>query len=184
MQASQLWNGLDWYTALEMVPEEPFEFLNRLNIPSDQQLESLDFKSVLAVAYESMQRRAVAIEQVTLDQALYRDLNDMDFLSEFSNIEGEIVSILCEVHYAMKQLDVSPSTVITAEIMQEKYRDLDINSERLNRDTIILREYLSALDYLVKVFDYFRKQGTWSNQLLLKEASSRRPAVAATVISS
>ncbi|KAF2352957.1 hypothetical protein FHG87_016285 [Trinorchestia longiramus] len=158
--ASQLWHGQDWYFALTMVPEESYEFLNRLSIPTEEELQSMDFKAALAVAYESMQRRAVAIEQVTLDQALYRDLNDTDFLSEFRSMEGEIVSILCELHYAMKQLQVRSSEVITSEIMHEKYRDLDISSDRLERDTIILREYISGLDYLVRVFDHFRSQST------------------------
>ncbi|XP_018024833.1 uncharacterized protein LOC108680513 [Hyalella azteca] len=158
--ASQLWLGLSWEEALSSVRDEPYEFLNRLSHPSEDELQALEFKSALAIAYESMQRRAVAIEQVTLDQALYRDLNDTDFLSEFRSIEGEIVSILCELHYAMKQLQVAPAQEITAEIMDEKYRDLDVSSDRLERDTIILREYISGLDYLVRVFDHFRSQSS------------------------
>lgn len=162
-QASQMWDGMDWESALMMVTDEPFEFLNHLTIPNEEQLKTLKFNDVLRIAYESMQRRAVSIEQVTLDQALYRDLNDTDFLSEFRTIEGEIVSILCELHYAMIQQKVKPTETITAQIMDEKFRDVDSSSGRLTRDTKILREYLNGLDYLMVVFGYFQSQPTWAS---------------------
>lgn len=151
---------MSWDSVLTVLPTDRFDFLNHLEVPTEEQLKSLQFNDVLPIAYESMQRRAVAIEQVTLDQALYRDLNNTDHLSEFRGIEGEIVSILCELHYAMIQQGVTQTEVITAEIMEEKFRDLERSSERAARDTVILMEYISGLDYLMAVFDHFKNQGT------------------------
>lgn len=155
-----MWDGLDWESAITLVPDDKYKFLNRLSIPSEEELKTIKFNDILRIAYESMQRRAVSIEQVTLDQALYRDFNNTDFLSQFRIIEGEIVNILCELHYAMMQQGVTPSETITADIMEGKYRDIDSSSGRLTRDTIILREYLNGLDYLMVVFEYFKSQAT------------------------
>ena len=152
---------MDWDTAVENFRSQTFEFLNPLEVPTKETLATLNFDEVLAEAYESMQRRAVAIEHVTLDQALYRDYNGSDFLGQFQKIEMEIVNVLCELHFAMKHRNVEPSVEITAAIMKEKYRDIENSSGRKTRDTIIMREYLSCLDYLLAVFDYFRKMDSW-----------------------
>ncbi|XP_037790923.1 uncharacterized protein LOC119586287 isoform X3 [Penaeus monodon] len=115
---------------------------------------ALDFDEQLQEAYEMMQRLAVGIEQVTLDQALYQG----SFLQQFRIIENHIVSILCQLHYAMVHRNLSPSVSVTKEIMGEEYRDLEGESSRNMRDAVIVREYDAALMHLKEVFSEFDKE--------------------------
>ena len=98
-----------------------------------------------------MQRVAVGIEQVTLDQALYGSR----FLQEFRQIEHHIVGILCDLHYAMKHQKKELPVAVTKEIMAEIYRDVPDTSGRNIRDAIILREYDQALQHTRSVFRHF-----------------------------
>ena len=110
-----------------------------------------DFNSQLLYAYEKMQRLAVGIEQVTLDQAIYEN----ELLQEFRYIETQIVKILCQLHYAMVHQEVKPPVNVTKMIMGEKYRDVDGSRGRSTRDSIIVREYNSAIDNLKEIFMKF-----------------------------
>ncbi|KAK8400110.1 hypothetical protein O3P69_003066 [Scylla paramamosain] len=113
-----------------------------------------DFNSQLLHAYEKMQRLAVGIEQVTLDQALYEG----DLLQDFRTIETHIVKILCQLHYAMVHQELKPPMNVTKEIMDESYRDLDGTSARIMRDSAIVVEYNKAIDHLKDIFVTFETQ--------------------------
>ena len=113
-----------------------------------------DFNSQLLHAYEKMQRLAVGIEQVTLDQALYEG----DLLQDFRTIETHIVKILCQLHYAMMHQELKPPMNVTKEIMNENYRDLDGTSARTARDSVIVRAYDTAVDHLKDIFVKFENQ--------------------------
>lgn len=115
---------------------------------------ALVFDEQLQEAYEMMQRLAVGIEQVTLDQALYQG----SFLQQFRIIENHIVTILCQLHYAMVHRNLSPSVSVTKEIMGEEYRDLEGESSRNMRDAVIVREYDAGLMHLKEVFSEFHKE--------------------------
>lgn len=104
-------------------------------------------------AYEKMQRLAVGIEQVTLDQALYEG----KLLHKFKDIETHIVKILCQLHFAMVHRDLEPPTTVTKDIMGEVYRDQDDTSERKIRDSVIVREYNTTIQDLVKAFQRFEQ---------------------------
>ncbi|XP_066954383.1 uncharacterized protein [Macrobrachium rosenbergii] len=141
--------NMDWRSAIDTyAKDQHIDFLKPVTIPT-----TLDFDVQLQDAYEMMQRLAVGIEQVTLDQALYRGT----FLEEFRRIENQIVAILCQLHYAMVHQQLSPSVVVTKEIMAETYRDLESESARKMRDTIIVREYDNALIHLKNIFTEFEK---------------------------
>lgn len=139
--------GMDWANVLEnYTSSQSIDFLQPKWEP-----QASDFNSHLKYAYEVIQRLAVGIEQVTLDQALYRGT----FLQEFRSIENQIVKILCELHYAMVHQELTPSVLVTKEIMGEEYRDLEGESARTMRDTIIVRDYAKALNNLRDMFIAF-----------------------------
>lgn len=135
-----------WPALLETISGHNFEFLEA---PAASQPD--DFNSQLLHAYEKMQRVAVGIEQVTLDQALYQG----DLLQDFRTIETHIVKILCQLHYAMVHQELEPPVNVTKVIMSENYRDLEGTSQRSARDSIIVREYNSAIDQLKDIFIKF-----------------------------
>ncbi|XP_050724589.1 uncharacterized protein LOC127002550 [Eriocheir sinensis] len=126
-----------------------FDFLTNTTPAGDVD----DFNAQLLHAYEKMQRLAVGIEQVTLDQALYEG----ELLQDFHTIETHIVKILCQLHYAMVHQELQPPATVTKEIMGENYRDLDGTSERKMRDIIIVVEYNKAINNLVDTFLKFKE---------------------------
>lgn len=127
--------------------QDNFKFINNTSPPGDIN----SFTAQLLHAYEKMQRLAVGIEQVTLDQALYEG----ELLSDFQMIETHIVKILCQLHYAMVHLNVEPPATVTKEIMGEEYRDLDGTSDRKMRDSVIVVEYNKAINNMVEIFRNF-----------------------------
>lgn len=129
-------------------PDASFEFLDM------EPIADSSFNTVLLYAYEKMQRVAVGIEQVTLDQALYRG----SLLSEFRSIESHIVNILCNLHYAMVHQDLTPTASVTKEIMRAEYRDLDGTSARAHRDSIIMKKYNEAIEDLSGKFKQFTEK--------------------------
>ncbi|XP_076054902.1 uncharacterized protein LOC143033403 [Oratosquilla oratoria] len=114
-------------------------------------LEGTTFETELVKVYEYLQRYAVGIEQVTLDQALYK----ADFLKEFRDLEHYLVTLLCEVKNAMAHLGLTPSDTITKDIMSQTARDSDSETKRNNRDFVILKEYIRGLRYMEDVFNHF-----------------------------
>lgn len=98
-----------------------------------------------------MQRRAVGIEQVTLDQALYK----ANFLSQFRAVENRIVHVLCELRHAMIRFDVKPNQDITKDVMDKTLRDMDGERARNLRDAVILKEYVRSLEVLHALFYHY-----------------------------
>lgn len=139
-----VWEALEAET-----PQFKYDFLNAI-APENPE----DFNSQLLHAYEKMQRLAVGIEQVTLDQALYEG----DLLQDFRKIETHIVKILCQLHYAMVHQELKPPMNVTKEIMDESYRDLDGTSARTMRDSVIVLAYNAAVDHLKDIFVKFENQ--------------------------
>ncbi|KAK3854457.1 hypothetical protein Pcinc_039070 [Petrolisthes cinctipes] len=139
---STTWNDL---MSRILDPNATFDFLDM------EPISDSNFNTVLLYAYEKMQRVAVGIEQVTLDQALYRG----SLLSEFRSIESHIVNILCNLHYAMVHQDLIPTASVTKEIMGAEYRDLDGTLARAHRDSIIMKKYNEAIDDLKVKFKQF-----------------------------
>lgn len=135
------------YLVNNLTANYKFQFLETAAAEDDN-----DFNSQLLHAYEKMQRLAVGIEQVTLDQALYQG----EMLQDFRTIETHIVKILCQLHYAMVHQELEPPATVTKEIMEENYRDLDGTSERNIRDYVIVREYNAAIHHLVEIFVKFQ----------------------------
>ncbi|KAG7167699.1 hypothetical protein Hamer_G020584 [Homarus americanus] len=114
-----------------------------------------DFNSQLQNSYEKMQRLAVGIEQVTLDQALYQG----SFLEHFREIETHIVKILCLLHFAMVHRNLTPSVTINKEDMPQEYRDVEGQSAaREFRDFMILDNYFKSLQNLIQVFTEFENK--------------------------
>lgn len=138
-----------WESLVADTPDYNFGFLETAAVKDEN-----DFNSQLKHAYEKMQRLAVGIEQVTLDQALYEG----KLLHRFKDIETHIVKILCQLHFAMVHRDLKPPTTVTKEIMGEVYRDEDDTSMRKIRDSIIVREYNTTIQNLVTAFQRFEKK--------------------------
>ncbi|KAL7647311.1 UNVERIFIED_CONTAM: hypothetical protein RMT77_000906 [Armadillidium vulgare] len=149
--ARETFQSDSWEGALPEFQDYSFPFLNNTNSIDLNAPEELSFEDALQEAYELMQRRAVGIEQVTLDQALYQ----ANFLTEFRHVEDRIVHVLCELRHAMIQSGVTPKQEVTKDVMKEEARDIDGERWRNIRDAVILREYITGLQMLHSLFSYY-----------------------------
>ncbi|GAB6023241.1 hypothetical protein CHUAL_008059 [Chamberlinius hualienensis] len=113
----------------------------------------LDYPELLSKCYEHMQRYAVAIEQMVLDQILY----DGNYVDKFREMEHAARTVLCPLQHAILAMKIQIKDV-TKEIMSETYRSIDSDSVRNIRDYIILREFIAGLTYIHKEFEHSRKE--------------------------
>ena len=116
-------------------------------------LESTDLNKSVAHAYEIMQRYAIGIEQVTLDQALYESHS----LEEFRKIEKDIVMNLCEFNFVMLKKKIEPVENVPKSIMGEQTRNMGSNTGREYRDTYILKAYIDGVNDMYKLFQNLLK---------------------------
>ena len=149
----------NWEAAQKVILPVTFEFLHPPSVNQvPEELKKLDFAAELQTSYELIQRLAVVIEAVTLDQAVYNDVNPSDLLKNYRKIEWRIVAILRELRISMAICGVKPAANITWEIMPEKIRNIPSYGGRNDRDAVVVQQYLIAMQYLRAVFDHFRKR--------------------------
>ncbi|CAG7672456.1 unnamed protein product [Allacma fusca] len=115
-----------------------------------EKLDALTVKETLRSMYEGLQKFAVGLEQIVLDQAVYGG----NFHQHFHEAEFQLKYVLCELQIAMLEKSISHED-ITREIMSQTYRDLDDRTARNLRDWLIFRDYVNVLEYLKQVFKYF-----------------------------
>lgn len=108
------------------------------------------YEELLSKCYEHMQRYAVAIEQMILDQILY----DGNYVDQFREMEQVASTVLCPLQHAILAMKIKSNKDVTKEIMSETYRSIDSDSVRNIRDYIILREFISGLSYIHKEFEH------------------------------
>jgi hypothetical protein len=115
-----------------------------------EKLDALTVKETLRSMYEGLQKFAVGLEQIVLDQAVYGG----NFHHHFHEAEFQLKYVLCELQIAMLEKSISHED-ITREIMSQTYRDMDDRTARNLRDWLIFRDYVNVLEYLRQVFKYF-----------------------------
>jgi len=126
--------------------------------------------------YSYLQRLAVGLEQVVLDQMLY----DGKFLEEFNEAEFKLkavgerlkplwigflttlfLQVLCELQVAMleKGIVMDSDESITRKVMSDDLRDIRDQTYRDLRDWNIYRDYMNSLEYVIHGFGHLRRRG-------------------------
>jgi hypothetical protein len=117
-----------------------------------EHLKSLEFKPTLLEVYVSLQKIAVGVEQMVWDE---EDRNG-PLKSSLIETENYLGSLLCEIHTAIIEKELTVEETVTRDIMKEELRKNLDNTGRNIRDWIIYRDYLNMLQYIIQVFDHFK----------------------------
>jgi len=116
-------------------------------------LQKLKLDTALARMYNYLQRFAVGLEEVVIDQALF----DGEFIQEFNEAEYKLKAVLCELQMAMLERDIDIGTDVSRDIMKDDVRDIQDQSYRNLRDWYIYRDYMNGLEYVIHAFDHLKK---------------------------
>lgn len=143
-----------------------YDWLPKIPPPEGKSLEELDasatdIRKSLVDSYEFLQKFAVAVDQMILDQIIYEG----NFLEAFRNMELKQKLPLCQLQQAIGLLRIAPNPDVSKDIMSEEYRSIEAETTRNVRDYIILRDHTNALVYIAKMFQQFLdkiKGKTWS----------------------
>ncbi|XP_075222971.1 uncharacterized protein LOC142325296 isoform X2 [Lycorma delicatula] len=109
-----------------------------------------DYRTALQNSYEWLQRVAVGLEQLYLDQ--YN--SNAEFHKEFESALQAMKLVFCEIETAMLEFDVPKRKDIQRDVMTDDERNISGDPRNL-RDWIILLTYTNMLDYVITVFDHF-----------------------------
>ena len=96
----------------------------------------------------------MGLEQILLDQVLH----DGKMTQEFKDIEYDLFQLLCEIQLGMHLQSITPKPDIIREVMSHQYRDINETSLRNLRDYLILRDYISATNFIAQLFAYLRSK--------------------------
>jgi len=138
----------NWLPSWKDIPKHLHEALE------SGHLQKLTLDTALLRIYNYLQRFAVGLEEVVLDQALF----DGEFIQEFNEAEYKLKAVLCELQMAMLERDIEFEDDITRDIMKNDVRDIRDESYRNLRDWYIYRDYMNGLEYIIHAFDYLKKQ--------------------------
>ncbi|XP_023332161.1 uncharacterized protein LOC111704236 isoform X2 [Eurytemora carolleeae] len=144
----QTWKDqrLHWLPSWHQIPKHLNEKLDAAH------LQEIRMENALSKMYSYLQKIAVGLEQVVLDQAVY----DGDFIQEFNEAEYKLKAVLCELQVAMLERGVEPEEDIRREIMSQDVRDIEDSSYRNLRDWYIYRDYMNGLEYVIHSFDHLK----------------------------
>ncbi|XP_059084110.1 uncharacterized protein LOC131881294 isoform X2 [Tigriopus californicus] len=125
---------------------------------SQAHLETLKIEKAIKDIHRYLQKMAVGLEQVVLDQTLY----DGQFMEEFNEAEYKLKAVLCELQIAMMEMGLSvdesaPDDTLRS-IMSPEIRDIEDRSYRDLRDWYIYRDYMNGLEYVLHSFHYLKGQ--------------------------
>lgn len=116
-------------------------------------LQKLKLDTALSKMYNYLQRFAVGLEEIVIDQALF----DGEFIQEFNEAEYKLKAVLCELQMAMLERDIDMGSDVTRDIMKDDVRDIQDQSYRNLRDWYIYRDYMNGLEYVIHAFDHLKK---------------------------
>ncbi|XP_026805126.1 uncharacterized protein LOC113548445 [Rhopalosiphum maidis] len=142
------WKGitLDWLEMAKYMPKA-------LDVPlSKSYLATLTFRDVLHAVYVGMQNLAVGLEQVAWDQ----DREMLPYAKYFNETTLKLRTILCEVSMAIYDINETPEPYVSRDIMPMESR-ISRDNQSL-RDWLILREYMTSLQYLIEAFGYLKSK--------------------------
>ncbi len=156
---------------------------------------------MLKATFNSLQRLAVGLEQIVIDQSLYNgkflaDFNEAEFklkavsilifIKFISALISSYFQVLCELQIAMLEKGIFFEEDVTRTIMSPEIRDIQDESYRNLRDWYIFRDYMKGLEYAVHTFNHlsnhklseknkssFRKKKSWRNYQSLDSWNSK-----------
>jgi len=137
----------NWLPSWKDIPKHLHETLE------SGHLQKLSLDTALQRVYNYLQRFAVGLEEIVLDQALF----DGEFIQEFNEAEYKLKAVLCELQMAMLERDIEFGEDVSREIMKDDVRDIRDQSYRNLRDWYIYRDYMNGLEYIIHAFDYLKK---------------------------
>ncbi|XP_067008315.1 uncharacterized protein [Anabrus simplex] len=148
-QFYELWktNHYEWLPSSEEIPKDLGETMPQ------EHLDKLKLDMALRNVYQYLQRFAVGLEQVVWDQG-----EDGEFKSAFEDAELKLKATLCEVQVTMLESSVNQPEDIKRDIMGERYRVMNELSLRNLRDWLIFRDYMNGLEYVIQVFEHFKRK--------------------------
>ncbi|CAL8115177.1 unnamed protein product [Orchesella dallaii] len=120
---------------------------------AQERLDSLEVEDILKSMYRGLQKLAVGLEQVVLDQAIHGG----SFYQHFHEAEFQLKYVLCEFQIAMMEKNIQYEDV-TREIMDKHFVKLDDKTWRNLRDFSIFRDYLNTLEFIRESFQHFWKR--------------------------
>lgn len=138
----------DWLPTRTEIPKELGEELD------PEHLNKLDINTSLVDAYEYMQKYAVGLEQVVLDQKDYQP----KYHQKFTEAEWKLRAVLCEIQVALEERSVTRRPDVTRDVMTSDFRTMTDMTFRDLRDWLIFREYMNGLEYVVQVFSHLRQR--------------------------
>ncbi|KAE8745480.1 hypothetical protein FOCC_FOCC007860 [Frankliniella occidentalis] len=142
-----LWKEHKYY----WLPQIPKELGDKVD---EGHLQKQKLEDALKDIYQYLQKYAVGLEQVVLDQKA----NGGSFKKEFDIEESRLRNVLCEVQVAMAEQGVIQHPDVTPDIMSGEFRDPNMSTGWRNvRDWIILREYMNGLEYIIQMLEYFNR---------------------------
>ncbi|KAL0130020.1 hypothetical protein PUN28_001955 [Cardiocondyla obscurior] len=145
-----LWkkNHYAWLSTRSEIPKELGEELNK------EYLDKLDINTSLVDTYEYMQKCAVGLEQIVLDQKDYQPI----YYQKFMEAEWKLRAVLCEIQVALGERSVVPRPDVTRDVMPPDFRTTTDMTFRDLRDWLIFREYMNGLEYVIQVFSHLRQR--------------------------
>ncbi|XP_050546588.1 uncharacterized protein LOC126909063 isoform X2 [Daktulosphaira vitifoliae] len=136
--------SLVWLQQAEYMPKE-------LDVPLDEPyLDSLTLKDVLHAVNVGMQNLAVGLEQVSWDQ----DRDRLPYSKDFKEATFKLRAVLCEISVAIIEINETATPPVSRDIMPAESRSSADN--RSLRDWLILREYITSLQYIIQVFEFLK----------------------------
>ncbi|CAG2110559.1 unnamed protein product [Medioppia subpectinata] len=130
------------------------EWLPEVPATSEQVFQRMSFDEAFTTAYEYIQHFAVGLEQILLDQVLH----DGKMTTDFKDIEYDLFQLLCEIQLGMHLQNIQPKADVLRHVMSHQYRDINEASLRNLRDYLILRDYISATNFIAQLFAYLRSK--------------------------
>ncbi|KAK9885074.1 hypothetical protein WA026_009298 [Henosepilachna vigintioctopunctata] len=142
------YSSYDWLPGTDKIPKTLGEHTD------PNHLESLELDATLYNTYEYLQRIAVGIDQIVIDETRS---GSSFFKSDFEEIETYVLSILCEIETTMVERKLEKRPDIQRHIVPDNLKNGD-NTNMNVRNYIILRDYMNILEYVSESFEYLKSK--------------------------
>lgn len=123
---------------------------NFLKFP-EADLSALNSISNIPIAYNCLQRHAVALEQMMLDAE-----GDSEYFGYLREKKRSMVSVLCSLYELILHLHLRKFRDVTRAVMPEELRN-NGPSNMMMRDVIVTKRYVELLDFLYDTLSYSEK---------------------------
>ncbi|XP_054167244.1 uncharacterized protein LOC128964638 [Oppia nitens] len=124
------------------------EWLPEIPVTSEQVFQQMTLDESFIKAYQFVQYFAIGLEQVMLDEVIKNNV-----VNEFKD---NLFQLLCEIQLGMYIKNIQPNTDILRNVMSHQYRDVNEVSLRNLRDYLLLRDYISATNFIAQLFAHLR----------------------------